>query len=179
MAGLQDISPRVSKAWVSSRVRAPKRAEAAAASQPAWPPPMTMTSYFIGGSIRAAKSIHKWLLLNSTYRQGTAEVAELHAVGAGAAAFEGQHIARRRARQMPHRFTRDLPPDLPIVERGNQISGPDVIIDQPGGDFIDRVRVHGIGIGMGAAVGDAFAPELGHRGLGWAIGTTRAEQAGD
>ncbi len=44
MAGLQDISPMVSVRWVSSRVRAPKRAAAAAASQPAWPPPMTMTS---------------------------------------------------------------------------------------------------------------------------------------
>ncbi len=30
--------------WVSSAVRAPMRAAAAAASQPAWPPPMTMTS---------------------------------------------------------------------------------------------------------------------------------------
>ncbi len=30
--------------WVSSRVRAPARADAAAASQPAWPPPITMTS---------------------------------------------------------------------------------------------------------------------------------------
>src|SRR5471032_1094846 len=179
MAGLQDISPRVSKAWVSSRVRAPKRAEAAAASQPAWPPPMTTTSYFIGGSIRAAKSIYKWPLLNSAHRQGAAEVAELHTVGARAAAFDRHHIARRGARQMPDRFARDLPPDLAIVERGNQISGPDVIIDQPGSDFIDRVRVHGIGIGMGTAIGDAFTAELGHRGLGWTIGATGAEQAGD
>ena len=44
MAGLQDISPMVSKLWVTSAVRAPRRAAAAAASQPAWPPPMTMTS---------------------------------------------------------------------------------------------------------------------------------------
>ena len=44
MAGLQDISPRVSILWVSSRVRAPVRADAAAASHPAWPPPITMTS---------------------------------------------------------------------------------------------------------------------------------------
>ena len=45
MAGLQDISPIVAILWVSSRVRAPTRAAAAAASQPAWPPPMTMTSH--------------------------------------------------------------------------------------------------------------------------------------
>src|SRR5829696_6941364 len=44
MAGLHDISPIVSTRWVSSRVRAPSRAAAAAASQPAWPPPTTITS---------------------------------------------------------------------------------------------------------------------------------------
>ena len=44
MAGLQLISPMVSSLWVSSRVRAPKRAEAAAASHPACPPPITITS---------------------------------------------------------------------------------------------------------------------------------------
>src|SRR5476651_1158715 len=45
IAGLQDISPIVSSRWVSSSVRAPSRADAAAASQPAWPPPTTITSY--------------------------------------------------------------------------------------------------------------------------------------
>jgi hypothetical protein len=44
MAGLQDISPTVEKLWVTSAVSAPMRAAAEAASQPAWPPPMTMTS---------------------------------------------------------------------------------------------------------------------------------------
>ena len=44
MAGLQDISPTVAKLWVTSAVRAPSLAAAAAASQPAWPPPMTITS---------------------------------------------------------------------------------------------------------------------------------------
>src|SRR5581483_8272018 len=44
MAGLQDIWPRVSMFWVSSRVRRPMRADASAASVPAWPPPMTITS---------------------------------------------------------------------------------------------------------------------------------------
>ena len=45
MAGLQLISPMVDAFWVSNRVAAPMRAAAAAASQPACPPPMTMTSY--------------------------------------------------------------------------------------------------------------------------------------
>ena len=44
IAGLHDISPMVSSFWLSNKVRAPKRAEAVAASQPAWPPPMTTTS---------------------------------------------------------------------------------------------------------------------------------------
>ena len=44
MAGLQDITPMVSAESVSSAVRAPARAAAAAASQPACPPPITMTS---------------------------------------------------------------------------------------------------------------------------------------
>ncbi len=35
MAGLQDMAPMVSRDWVSSAVRAPRRAAAAAASQPA------------------------------------------------------------------------------------------------------------------------------------------------
>src|SRR5689334_18247890 len=45
IAGLQDISPMVARRWVSSSVRAPSRAEAAAASHPACPPPITITSY--------------------------------------------------------------------------------------------------------------------------------------
>jgi hypothetical protein len=36
----------VSNLWVSSKVRAPIRADAAAASQPAWPPPITQTRQF-------------------------------------------------------------------------------------------------------------------------------------
>src|SRR5690625_4992612 len=44
MAGLQLIAPIVSMLWVSSSVRAPARAEASAASVPAWPPPTTITS---------------------------------------------------------------------------------------------------------------------------------------
>src|SRR5580692_2976024 len=44
IAGLQLICPSVSMLWVSSSVRAPRRAAARAASVPAWPPPMTITS---------------------------------------------------------------------------------------------------------------------------------------
>lgn len=44
MAGLQLIAPTVSMLWVSNSVRAPARAAASAASVPAWPPPITMTS---------------------------------------------------------------------------------------------------------------------------------------
>src|SRR5438094_447993 len=44
MAGLQLIWPTVSMLWVRSRVRAPMRAQASAASVPACPPPTTMTS---------------------------------------------------------------------------------------------------------------------------------------
>src|SRR5437868_5653079 len=44
MAGLQDIAPMVAKRWVTKAVFAPIRAAALAASQPAWPPPITMAS---------------------------------------------------------------------------------------------------------------------------------------
>src|SRR3954447_10585004 len=44
MAGLQDMAPTVEKRCVTRAVAAPIRAEAEAASQPAWPPPITMTS---------------------------------------------------------------------------------------------------------------------------------------
>jgi len=44
MAGLQDICATASRLMVSRRVRAPIRAAASAASQPAWPAPITMMS---------------------------------------------------------------------------------------------------------------------------------------
>ena len=44
IAGLQDMAPIVSSRCVRSSVLAPVRAAAAAASQPAWPPPITITS---------------------------------------------------------------------------------------------------------------------------------------
>ena len=63
MAGLQDISPSVSRAC-GSRARSGRRARAAAAaaSQPAWPPPITMTSkveagLFMGGLIAAGGNV--------------------------------------------------------------------------------------------------------------------------
>ncbi|PSR74539.1 hypothetical protein PHLCEN_2v9716 [Hermanssonia centrifuga] len=42
--GLQDSSPIVSSFCVKRTVRAPVRAAPAAASQPAWPPPITQTT---------------------------------------------------------------------------------------------------------------------------------------
>jgi hypothetical protein len=56
MAGLQLIAPTVSMLWVSSSVRAPARADASAASVPAWPPPTTMTSKLVEGLA------HGWIL---------------------------------------------------------------------------------------------------------------------
>src|SRR5262245_53119099 len=61
MAGLQDIAPIVANRWVTSAVWAPMRAAAAAASQPAWPPPTTMTS----NRVRTFGSLRRGLL---TYR---------------------------------------------------------------------------------------------------------------
>ena len=43
--GLHEQTPRFEAEGVTSAVRAPDRAEAAEASVPAWPPPMTTTSY--------------------------------------------------------------------------------------------------------------------------------------
>ena len=44
MAGLQGVMATFSGVRVISRVRQPMRAAARAASQPAWPPPATITS---------------------------------------------------------------------------------------------------------------------------------------
>ena len=58
--GLQDICPRVSMLCVSSRVFCPMRADASAASVPAWPPPTTMTSNSVGNSIvRLGETVKK------------------------------------------------------------------------------------------------------------------------
>ena len=51
MAGLHDICPIVSRFCVSMSVRAPAREASAAASAPAWPPPMMITSICMEGSI--------------------------------------------------------------------------------------------------------------------------------
>src|SRR4029453_8840529 len=56
MAGLHDIWPMVSKFWVNIRVRHPMRLAANAASIPAWPLPITITSYSFG-------SLNIWYLL--------------------------------------------------------------------------------------------------------------------
>src|SRR5512143_2960612 len=50
LAGLHDMSPMASALIVNRRVEHPIRAAASAASQPACPPPTTMTSYSFGYS---------------------------------------------------------------------------------------------------------------------------------
>src|SRR6266853_602484 len=57
--GLQDICPSVSMLWVSKRVRQPARAAASAASVPAWPPPTTTTSNWVGNCIALGKKIDR------------------------------------------------------------------------------------------------------------------------
>ena len=60
MAGLQDIAPMVEKRCVTNAVLAPMRPDAAAASQPAWPPPMTMTSNDLEDAVMDRTSIAEW-----------------------------------------------------------------------------------------------------------------------
>src|ERR1700682_1538022 len=78
MAGLQDISPIVFFRCVGNSGRAPARAGGAAASQPAWPPPITMTSYVLMGIPIAAR--HLVRQGNNVSRETTsfadAEIAE-------------------------------------------------------------------------------------------------------
>jgi hypothetical protein len=64
MAGLQDISPMVSRLCVRRSVFAPKRAEAAAASQPACPPPITMTSNFMARRLGSKANLRKTLMFH-------------------------------------------------------------------------------------------------------------------
>src|SRR5450631_758293 len=84
IAGLQDMAPMVTKRWVTSAVLAPMRAEAAAASQPAWPPPTTSTSNFasIGRHLRPPPCSETRSLFHVKHRDGAsladAEVAEDH-----------------------------------------------------------------------------------------------------
>src|SRR3954463_1480172 len=62
MAGLQGMAPTVEQRGVTRAVAAPFRAEAEAAAQPAWPPPITMTS-------KLSRSVRMGGLL--THRQGS------------------------------------------------------------------------------------------------------------
>src|SRR5712691_511483 len=55
--GLHDICPSVSMLWVNRRVRQPARAATSAASVPAWPPPTTMTSNWVGNCIVLGRKI--------------------------------------------------------------------------------------------------------------------------
>lgn len=47
MAGLHDIAPIASRLKLTRATEAPIRAAAAAASQPAWPPPITIMSKLV------------------------------------------------------------------------------------------------------------------------------------
>src|SRR5579871_2214119 len=104
MAGLQDICAMRSRFMVTMAVRSPMRAHARAASHPAWPAPMTTTSYI--SCIAVIVSAMKVLILGSGGREhalawrlaqssevdrlfaapgnpGIAQVAECHAPGDG------------------------------------------------------------------------------------------------
>src|SRR5207248_8178234 len=72
MAGLQDISPIVLRLWVSSSVRAPARTAAAAASHPAWPPPITITSNW------ASNRMGSLILFHVKNSLSDAEIPEYH-----------------------------------------------------------------------------------------------------
>src|SRR5438105_10435651 len=74
IAGLQDIWPIVSKFCVSIKVRQPSRADARAASIPAWPLPTTITSYSLG-SLNMTNSLQQAL---SWQRQQLCQLQFLH-----------------------------------------------------------------------------------------------------
>src|SRR5207247_4485977 len=67
IAGLHDSAPMVANRWVRSAVRAPTRAAAAAASQPAWPPPITMTAKFF--SIADALAAQMYRRVGAAYKR--------------------------------------------------------------------------------------------------------------
>src|SRR3954469_15568618 len=80
MAGLQDIRPTASRCIVTRATRTPPRAQTRAASAPAWPPPMTMTSkpgltVPRGTSLADAKFCED-LVENLVAREGAGEDAE-------------------------------------------------------------------------------------------------------
>src|SRR5258708_3349107 len=117
-------------------------------------------------------------LPDPAYRQGAAEMVELHVISTRAAARDGRAISGRLPLQVPDGIAGDLPPALAIVQSDNQIPGAEIITDHRGGDFIDRVFIHGNGIGVRSAIGDAFAAELRRRGLRRTFGAARPEQPG-
>src|ERR1700704_4898665 len=90
MAGLQDIAPMVAKRWVTKAVFAPIRAAALAASQPAWPAPITMTSK------KSAREIMPRLLSRSwkTRKEEIAEVVSRETMAPGT----DQNVSRETSR---------------------------------------------------------------------------------
>src|SRR5688500_13565902 len=118
MAGLQDICATISSAPVRTRVRAPRRAAASAASQPAWPAPTTMTSYssgywYISGTslLRRRRTAERRTLLRAVRqlrrevvdveRQLDLQVARVHVVR-GPAGVPGDVLDLDRAAAVVH-----------------------------------------------------------------------------
>src|SRR5262245_14168908 len=71
MAGLHDIWPIKSRLSVTSAVLAPRRAAAEAASHPAWPPPITITSKTSSNTMALRKNYH--LLTDTKSREDASQ----------------------------------------------------------------------------------------------------------
>src|SRR6185503_12280820 len=101
-------------------------------------------------------------LADTADQEGPAHAVELQHIGARTAARDRGNIAGGGVLQMADRLAGDLSPYLPIVQGDNQRTAAEIVIRQPRAESIDRVIVHGLRIGMSAAIGDTFAAELRH-----------------
>src|SRR5262245_35259654 len=134
MAGLHDISPTVAKRCVSSAVDAPSRAAAAAASQPAWPPPTTMTSKCVlmrcsilnpRTDVKSAGAVSretgKFLFTNAKVPKDRIEdFLDIDAPG------EAPHVAGCRPQGLRHEFQ--------LI--GGEGRGPQKVLDARRGDLL-------------------------------------------
>src|SRR6185295_15927688 len=75
IAGLHDICPIRSRFNVTIAVRAPRRAAADAASQPAWPPPITITSK-TSSKIISEFALHSWSRASLPDAKGREDLSE-------------------------------------------------------------------------------------------------------
>src|SRR6185312_3690244 len=116
-------------------------------------------------------------LLDAPHRQAARDIAELHVVAAGAAAADHGAIGKGWPRQAADRIAvGGLLAHLAIVPADDKKPLVELIADYPRADRVDPVPVHGEGIGVAAAIGDALAAELGDRGLRRPLGPAAAEQ---